>query len=96
MNAADWVGSIGVGLLLIAFALNLARRVRAGSISYRALNLVGASMACYAAVLIDYVPFVVLEGVWALTAFVAIVRPQRSSTPIAQSSAHRRHEEDHP
>lgn len=70
-------------MLLIAFALNLARRIRAGSISYRALNLVGASMACYAAVLIDYVPFVVLEGVWALTAFVAVVRPPRSVARIA-------------
>lgn len=79
MDAADWIGSVGVGLLLVAFVLNLTRRLRAGDLTYRALNFVGASLACYASVLIDYVPFVVLEGTWALAALAALCRPSRSA-----------------
>lgn len=77
MEAADWVGSIGVGMLLLAFVLNLARRLDAGTLAYRGLNLAGAAMACWASVLIDYPPFVVLEGVWALAALAALFRPPR-------------------
>jgi len=75
MSFADWIGSVGVSMLLLAFVLNLSRRLRAGSLAYRLLNLCGASLACYASTLIDYPPFVVLEGVWALAALVALVRP---------------------
>lgn len=75
MSFADWIGSVGVSMLLLAFVLNLSRRLRADSLSYRLLNLCGASLACYASMLIDYPPFIVLEGVWALAALVALVRP---------------------
>lgn len=75
MNFADWIGSVGVGMLLLAFVLNLARRLRADSLAYRLLNLAGAGLACYASTLIEYPPFIVLEGVWALAALVALVRP---------------------
>jgi hypothetical protein len=62
-------------MLLVAFVLNLARRLRTGALAYRLLNLVGAALACYASALIDYPPFVVLEGTWALAALVALFRP---------------------
>ncbi len=75
MSLADWIGSVGVGMLLLAFVLNLSRRLRADSLVYRLLNLVGAGLACYASALIEYPPFVVLEGVWALAALVALTRP---------------------
>lgn len=75
MSVADWTGSIGVGLLLLAFVLNLSGRLHPRSLTYRALNLGGACLACLASVLIDYPPFVVLEGVWALAALVALIRP---------------------
>jgi hypothetical protein len=81
MRAADWVGSIGVGMLLLAFVLNLTRRLEAGAPAYRALNLAGASLACWASVMIDYAPFVVLEGVWALAALAALLRPPGAPPP---------------
>lgn len=77
MDASDWIGSLGVGLLLLAFVLNLARRLDPAAAVYRALNFVGAALACWASVLIDYAPFVVLEGTWALAALVALWRPAR-------------------
>lgn len=73
-SAATLVGSAGVGLLLLAFVLNLLRVVRTDGIPYAGLNLVGAGLACWSSFLIDFVPFVVLEAVWALAAGVTLVR----------------------
>jgi hypothetical protein len=71
---ATIIGFAGVALLLIAFLLNLARIMRADGYPYTALNFVGAGLACYSSYLISFLPFVVLEGVWALAAAGAIIR----------------------
>jgi len=68
------VGSLGVALLLLAFFLNLVRVLSTQSYPYTALNFAGASLAGYASYLIGFVPFVVLEGTWAVVAAVALVR----------------------
>lgn len=75
MSTAEWLGSLGVGLLLLAFALNLLGRLSRRSRLYTGLNALGAGMACAAAVLIGFYPFVVLEGTWALVAAAALLRP---------------------
>ena len=46
----------------------------AESNAYLALNLVGASLACASSYLIDFLPFVLLEGTWAIVAGVALMR----------------------
>lgn len=71
---ATIVGLIGVGLLLLAFFLNLFKLLRAESYLYMVLNLVGGALACYSSYLIGFVPFVVLEGTWGFVAAIAIVR----------------------
>jgi hypothetical protein len=48
--------------------------MRSDGYSYTILNCVGAALACYSSWLIRFMPFVVLEGVWALAAGVAIMR----------------------
>jgi hypothetical protein len=68
------VGSTGVFLLLLAFLLNLFKILMQDTKTYAVLNIVGAGLSCYASVLIDYIPFVVLEGIWALVAFMGLVR----------------------
>ena len=68
------IGSLGVALLLLAFLLNLVRVLSTQSYPYTALNFAGASLAGYASYLIGFVPFVVLEGTWAVVAAVALVR----------------------
>lgn len=73
-GSATIVGLIGVSLLLVAFFLNLFKFLRSESYVYLALNLVGGALACYSSYLINFVPFVVLEGTWAVVAGVAIVR----------------------
>jgi len=80
-NYANLIGSIGVALLLGAFLLNLLKRLSTAAPSYTLLNLVGAGLACYSSYLIDFMPFVVLEGVWALAALVALVRTRVTRNP---------------
>jgi cell division protein FtsW (lipid II flippase) len=71
------IGFVGVTLLLVAFFLNLLRLLKAASNAYLALNLVGASLACVSSYLIDFLPFVLLEGTWAVVAGVALARKLR-------------------
>ena len=73
MPSDQLVGSLGVGLLLIAYALNVSGKIsRRGSL-YAALNSIGAGLACMASWMIGYYPFVVLEGTWTLVSFWALV-----------------------
>jgi hypothetical protein len=74
MNFSDLLGSIGVFILLIAFVLNLLKRIKTGGRVYSILNLIGAGIACYASWLIHYIPFVILEGVWTIVSLTAMVK----------------------
>lgn len=71
---ATIIGLIGVSLLLLAFFLNLFKFLRPESYLYLMLNLVGGALACYSSYLINFVPFVVLEGTWAAVAAIGVVR----------------------
>jgi hypothetical protein len=73
------IGFVGVTLLLVAFFLNLFRMLKAESNAYLALNFIGASLACASSYLIDFLPFVLLEGTWAVVAGVALARKLRPS-----------------
>ncbi len=68
------IGFVGVALLLLAFVLNLFKLLRSNGPVYMGLNFVGAGLACYSSYLIMFMPFVLLEGVWALVALAGIVR----------------------
>jgi len=68
------VGSTGVLLLLLAFLLNLFKILMQDTKTYAMLNVVRAGLSCYASILIDYMPFVILEGTWAVVAFIGLVR----------------------
>jgi hypothetical protein len=71
---ATVLGSAGVTLLLVAFFLNLMKVMRSDGWLYLAMNLVGASLACYSSYLIRFMPFVVLEGTWAGVAAIGFAR----------------------
>ncbi len=71
---ATAIGFTGVGLLLLGFVLNLTKTLHAEGVAYLCLNLVGAALACTSSWLIDFMPFVLLEGFWAMATLVALVR----------------------
>jgi len=74
MSFSTIIGSIGVALLLVAFFLNLFKFISQESSLYILLNIIGAGLSCYASVLINYIPFVILEGTWCLVAVAAFVK----------------------
>jgi len=78
MNISDWIGFIGVTILLVAFLLNLSNKISAKSLIYILLNFIGAGLACLASVLINYVPFIVLEGAWTTVSLVSLFQNLRT------------------
>ena len=85
MTTNELVGSLGVLLLLLAFVLNATGRLTATSRRYHAMNAIGAALACAASWMIDFVPFVVLEGSWCLAALVALGTAQ-NRTRLAETT----------
>lgn len=69
MNLTDWIGFIGVFQILLAYFLNVVGKISTTGLPFILLNLIGAIMACIASILLNYWPFIVLEGVWALVSF---------------------------
>ena len=81
MDVADIIGAVGVTLILIGFALNMAGRLAHDDVPYLALNLVGAALACASSILIGFVPFVALEGVWTIAAAAGLAAKARTLFP---------------
>jgi len=71
------VGSIGVGLLLLAFALNLLKVLTAQSRIYLLMNLIGSLLAAWYAWAGQIYPFVVLELVWGGAALGRLLWPSK-------------------
>ena len=67
------IGFLGVGILLLAFFLNLFKMIRQDRKTYAIMNIIGAGMSCYASYMINYMPFVVLEGTWSVVAIVGFI-----------------------
>ncbi len=74
MHTNDIIGFIGVAILLAAFLLNLMGKISKDGLLYILLNIAGAALACFASYLINYLPFVILEGTWMLVSFFALVK----------------------
>jgi hypothetical protein len=75
---SEVIGSAGVGLLLIAFALQRVGRIEERW--YAVINATGAAAAATASLMIGFIPFVVLELIWCLVALASLVwHPSRPS-----------------
>ena len=74
MNLTDWIGFIGVSLLLAAFFLNLRGLIQKESLAYLLLNIGGAGLACFASVLLNYFPFILLEACWTLVSLQGLFK----------------------
>ena len=74
MDTTDIIGTAGVGLLLLAYLLLMMKVLNRNDNIYIVMNLLGASIACYASVMLDFMPFIILEAFWALIALAALLR----------------------
>lgn len=77
MSWGELTGTIGVSILLLAFGLNLANKLTAGSRTYLLMNTIGAALAGVSSYLISFWPFVVLEGVWTISSLIMYLRTFR-------------------
>ncbi|MEX0275727.1 MAG: hypothetical protein AB3N16_15250 [Flavobacteriaceae bacterium] len=74
MDTIDWVGFIGVSQILLAYTLNVSGRLEKNNLVFILLNLVGASLACLASILMEYLPFILLEGVWTIVSLISLLK----------------------
>lgn len=74
MNTNDIIGTIGVGLILMAYFLNMFSLIKKEGILYYVLNIIGAAIACFASILISFWPFIILEGTWAIVSVIGLVK----------------------
>ena len=77
MNYDETVGTIGVGLILIAYYLNTAGLIIKNGKLFYVVNIIGAALACYASILISFIPFVILEGIWTLVSIYGLMKTMR-------------------
>ena len=77
LNLTDWTGFTGVAVLLLAFLLNLLNRIDKGSLTYILMNIIGAGLACVASLMINYIPFVILEAAWTSVSLFALINYYR-------------------
>jgi hypothetical protein len=73
MTTIDWIGFLGVFQILLGYVLNVTGKASNKSLIFIMLNLTGATMACMASVLLNYWPFIILEGVWALVSSYSLI-----------------------
>ncbi|HEY4800970.1 MAG TPA: hypothetical protein VII99_17970 [Bacteroidia bacterium] len=74
MTATDWTGTAGVAILLAAFFLNLRDIIKKDSLVYLLLNFTGAGIACLASVLLNFLPFILLEGCWTIVSLFGLIK----------------------
>ncbi len=74
MTQTDIIGFIGVTILLVAYFLNLTTKIANDSLLYLVMNFVGAGTACFASILMNYLPFIILEGSWTLVSAFGILK----------------------
>ncbi len=79
MHTVDWIGFIGVFQILLAYILNVFGKLEKKDLTFILLNLIGASLACLASILMMYMPFIILEGVWALVSLIALLKYKRAN-----------------
>ncbi len=77
MTYNDLIGTLGVGLILLAYFLNTIRLIPANGKLFYVMNIFGAALACYASWLISYMPFVILEGAWTLVSIYGLMRTMK-------------------
>ena len=74
MNYNDIIGTIGVGLILLGYFLNIFSFIPKDGQLFFILNIIGAALACYASFLINYLPFMILEATWTLVSIIGLLR----------------------
>ena len=74
MTYTDIISTIGVSLILLAFFLNTFKYLADNSKLYFVLNIIGGAFACYGSILLNSLPFIILEGTWSVMALIGLLK----------------------
>ncbi len=74
MTYTDIISTIGVSLILLAFFLNTFKYISDTGKLYFILNIIGGAFACYGSVLLNSLPFIILEGTWSVVALIGLIK----------------------
>ena len=77
MTYNDLIGTLGVALILLTYFLNTAGLISKNKKLFYVLNTIGAALAVYASLLINYWPFVILEGAWTLVSIYGLMKTMK-------------------
>jgi hypothetical protein len=74
MSFTNIIGTAGVAMILLAYFMNTIKMIPVNGKLFYVLNTIGAALACYASILIEFWPFVVLESAWTLVSIYGLIR----------------------
>lgn len=74
MSYNDIIGTIGVGLVLLAYFLNTFKMIAENGKLFFALNIAGGALSCYAAILLVFWPFIILEAIWTVVSVIGFFK----------------------
>lgn len=74
MNTTLIIGVVGASIILIAFLLNQLNIWRNDTFGYDLANLVGSLVLIYYSMLLDSIPFIILNSVWAFFSLKDVVK----------------------
>ena len=83
MTTEDIIGALGFGLTLIAYFLSVFSMIKRDGALFYWMNILGSGIACFASILIQFWPFIILEGTWVIISIIGLVKsikkPQETS-----------------
>jgi hypothetical protein len=74
MSYNDIIGTVGVGLVLLAYFLNTFKLVPENGRLFFVLNIIGGALSCYAAILLIFWPFIILEAIWTVVSVIGLIK----------------------
>jgi len=68
------MGFVGLTLMMVAFILNILKKLATESIIYNLLNLAGAIALAYYSYSLSSMPFLILQIMWGIFALYNLIR----------------------
>ena len=83
-NWSDFVGNIGVVLIIVAFYLNVAEKIKSTDRSYNTLNLVGSILLLTSLIYKPNLSNIIIEIIWGVISLMGLYKYYFSRATIKE------------